>query len=27
VLMIVAGVFAGSFWYVKREMDNEKKCE
>ena len=21
VLMIVAGVFAGSFWYVKREMD------
>ena len=21
VLMVVAGVFAGSFWYVKREMD------
>ena len=25
VLMIVAGVFAGSFWYVKREMDKDDK--
>ena len=25
VLMIVAGVFAGSFWYVKREMDKDNK--
>ena len=25
VLMAVAGVFAGSFWYVKREMDNDQK--
>ena len=23
VLMVVAGVFAGSFWYVKREMDKD----
>ena len=25
VLMIVAGVFAGSFWYVKKEMDKDSK--
>ena len=25
VLMIVAGAFAGSFWYVKREMDKDDK--
>jgi uncharacterized surface anchored protein len=27
VLMIVAGVFAGSFWYVKREMDKNNDSE
>ena len=25
VLMIVAGVFAKSFWYVKKEMDKVSK--
>ena len=25
VLMIVAGVFAKSFWHVKKEMDKDSK--